>query len=1127
MGPAEHSGQTGEGRRQFGADSEVGKREVGSGVITPPESEIEIEGVDSFLVRLNPNPLMSVPLNVNGQLVIGILDTGSQINIISQSALEKLQAEPEMLNNEIVLQLADGSTRKTRHGASLTIGMGTHTTFGTNFAIVPSFPHELLLGLEFMQAHDVTIQTKDRTVWIDGFRFPLPANSPGIGPSACFVELAINIPARTQVLVHLKRFESEDEMVLCEGTETALSSGLLVAPTLCRSVNSMVCVVVANPTSVSIPIIPGTVLAQADTVQEAEDEKISIPVLNVSANSDTNQQKRLLNITDLDVGTELSEEQKAKLLELIHSYDDIMSKHESDTGLTDVMQHTINTGDAAPINQRPYRLSFSERSDVQKLVTEYIDAGFIQESDSPWACPIVIVRKKDGTLRFCCDWRKLNSVTRKDAMPLPRIDDMIDRLGKATVYTKLDFTSGYYQVPLDVESREKTAFVTPDGHFEWRVMGMGLTNAPATFQKLMYKVLGGLLWTNAMAYLDDIVVFSKDFDQHLVDLTKVFDRIRKCKLKIKPPKCSFAKAGIHYLGFVITPRGVECDPETTARVENFDIPRNKKDVRSFLGLTSYYRKFIRNYANIAKPLHNITHHDSAFEWTSECQEAFEKLKGILISPPILAFPNFEKPFVLATDASGVGIGAVLKQKGDDGKERVVAYASRVLDDAERKYFPIERECLALKWACHVFRPYLFGTTFEVHTDHKPLTELKKSSVNNEKLQRFRNALLGFDYDIKYKPGKKNGDADAMSRYGMPTGKDPEDDSGDTLTAVDMSEQKRKRDEEHSKYGIAPENIITWQKKTEPLRYPVNGPECHNDDENPKSHMTTRSKSAAIMNQNQNQVAPESESHSSKHRPAPKPEKTELEKANLEMELHFAEVGMSGMEAKEPKSDDRKKDSRKQKGILKSTEHVKPSKPKTEADFDTVIDERLEEARRNSRNSETPKRKLQSVVNYIRPTLLHALSSESEYTDTDSGSETNSISTGSSDETDTLDTCSSDDMLKPAPSKRLKGVQTKRAKTRVQPKCAKKVQTKRATNHVPRKRAKSDRGATSNWGASESVTVRTYTGDPSADWLNKRRVRFTEIRKSSRDPDHQPVGLTISTHNNTASDMPKAADVSGM
>lgn len=296
-------------------------------------------------------------------------------------------------------------------------------------------------------------------------------------------------------------------------------------------------------------------------------------------------------------------------------------------------------------------------------------------------------------------------------------------------------------------------------------MGMGLTNAPATFQKLMNRVLGVLLWKTSMAYLDDIVIFSESYDQHLIDLEEVFARIRKAKLKIKPPKCSFAKSGIQYLGYMIGPKGVECDPETTRKVATFHIPRSKTEVRQFLGLSGYYRKFVKNYADIARPLHDLTRLEAPFDWTAECQVAFERLKSALTSPPILAYPDFEKKFILSTDASGVGLGAVLKQKQDGRNERVIAYASRVLDATERTYEVIEKEYLAFKWACEVFRPYLHGVRFTWQTDNKPLVDMKKAHPNS-RIQKFNAALIGFEYDVDFKPGRLNSDADALSRYGM-------------------------------------------------------------------------------------------------------------------------------------------------------------------------------------------------------------------------------------------------------------------------------------------------------------------------------------------------------------------------
>ena len=455
-------------------------------------------------------------------------------------------------------------------------------------------------------------------------------------------------------------------------------------------------------------------------------------------------------------------------MNLLKSYSAVMSRHETDTGLTHLTEHNIETGTAAPVHQRPYRVSFAERQALSRLIQEYIEAGYIRESDSPYACPIVLVKKKDGTIRFRCDWRKVNDITRKDAMPLPRIDDMIDRFAGSKYFTKIDFTSGYYQVPLKESAIEKTAFVTPDGHYEWLVMGMGLTNAPATFQRLMYKVLGNLLWKNAMAYMDDVVIFSPTYEQHLKDVEAVLQKIQAAGLKIKPPKCSFAKTEVQYLGFIISAEGVMCDPVNTDKVKAFRTPANRRDVRSFLGLTSYYRRFISQYANLAKPLYELTKDDVQFKWTDKEQRAFETLRERLITPPVLAYPDMSKDFIVATDASGVGLGAVLKQKDEQGKERVIAYASRILNKAERNYSTTERECLALKFATTIFRPYLYGTRFTVITDHQSLVYLKSMKNLNGRLARWKLHLLDFEFDIVYKKGKLNTDADTMSRYGLET-----------------------------------------------------------------------------------------------------------------------------------------------------------------------------------------------------------------------------------------------------------------------------------------------------------------------------------------------------------------------
>ena len=733
---------------------------------------------DVLLLDLALKPLITIPILVGADRIDAVLDTGSQISIINSEAVERLRRKPKDMATRMRLMMANGTTSEARQSTTMPVQVG-NKDFEVDFVVVPSFPNLMLLGLDFILRSDVRIVPAEKEIWVNGNRFELPEASRSHRSPGLATAFNVTVPARREIVLDLSTDAdiSEGSLMLCEGADAPAALGLLVAASVSFAKGGRMQVRVANPTSKDIKLPPGMVIAQAEPVEEVIEAR-SFSVLSDSTSAGaplTSADKpstapgpalRPFPEGELDIGETLTTEQRRRLFRLLDLFPDIMSTHESDTGLTDLVVHQIHTGDAAPINSRPYRLSFAERREVSKLVEEYLAAGFIQESDSPWACPIVLVRKKDGTLRFCCDWRKLNGCTRRDAMPLPRIDDMIDRLAKARFFTKLDFTSGYYQVALAEGAREKTAFVTPDGHYEWLVMGMGLTNAPATFQRLMYKVLGGLLWTNSMAYLDDIVVFSGSFDQHLLDLAAVFERIRSAKLKIKPPKCSFAKTGIHYLGFVITPDGIECDPANTAKVLQFPLPKDKTDVRSFLGLTSYYRKFIKDYAFIARPLHDLTRDGVEFLWTEGHRSAFEALRSALVSPPILAFPNFDRPFIVSTDASGFGIGCILKQTDDAGRERVVAYASRVLTEVERRYSVTERECLALRYATQVFRPYLHGAKFKVVTDHRSLLQMKTLKNPTNRLNRFSMDLEGFDYDIEFKEGRKHSDADALSRYGL-------------------------------------------------------------------------------------------------------------------------------------------------------------------------------------------------------------------------------------------------------------------------------------------------------------------------------------------------------------------------
>ena len=354
-------------------------------------------------------------------------------------------------------------------------------------------------------------------------------------------------------------------------------------------------------------------------------------------------------------------------------------------------------------------------------------------------------------------------MTYRDAYPLPRIDATLDSLAGATLFTTLDLASGYWQVEVDPSDKEKTAFSTSQGHFEFNVMPFGLTNAPATFQRLMECILAGLSGEQCLIYLDDVIIFSTTFEEHLERLMSVFERFRAAGLKLKLKKCQFAQSAVTYLGHIISDKGIEPDKTKLEAVTNYPTPSSSKEVKQFIGLANYYRRFIPGYASIAEPLHQLLRKNSkGFHWTEACDSSFNTLKSKLTSPPVLAYPRFTDTFIVATDASDVAVGGVLSQV-QDGHERVLAYWSRQLQKAERHYSTIEREALAIVSAVKEFYPYLYGFPFRLLTDHNPLTSLKGMKDTGGRLTRWLLFLQQFNFTVEYKKGVSHTNADALSR----------------------------------------------------------------------------------------------------------------------------------------------------------------------------------------------------------------------------------------------------------------------------------------------------------------------------------------------------------------------------
>ena len=474
--------------------------------------------------------------------------------------------------------------------------------------------------------------------------------------------------------------------------------------------------------------------------------------------------------------SDLTSAQVDQVKDLLARWKHVFSLHSLDLGCTDLAKHHIQLKDPEPFRERYRRVPPSMVEDVRKHLQEMLDLGVIRRSNSPFASNVVLAKKKDNSLRFCIDLRALNARTVRDAYSLPRIDETLDSLQGASWFSTLDLKSGYWQVEMAEEDKAKTAFsVGPLGFYECNRMPFGLTNAPATFQRCMETCMGDLYLTHCLVYIDDVIVFSRTFEEHLQRLEAVFRKLHEAGLKLKPSKCCFLQRSIKFLGHQVSAEGVSPDPDKLADVKAWPVPTNVSEVQRFLGFVGFYRRFQANFSKIARPLHDLVQAAGAhglkkrqvrklpFQWGSAQQGAFEKLKELCTTAPVLAFADYSKPFVLHTDASLDGLGAVLYQEFD-GKKKPIAYASRRLSNAERNYPVHKLEFLALRWSIlDKFHDYLFGHKFTVFTDNNPLTYVLSSAKLDATGHRWVAQLANYDFSIHYRSGRKNIDADALSR----------------------------------------------------------------------------------------------------------------------------------------------------------------------------------------------------------------------------------------------------------------------------------------------------------------------------------------------------------------------------
>lgn len=471
---------------------------------------------------------------------------------------------------------------------------------------------------------------------------------------------------------------------------------------------------------------------------------------------------------------ELSEGQQV-LLDSVRS--EFLSSEDVGLGKTPLLQHRIDTGSSVPIKQRYYTVSPA----IQTILNEEADAmlarGVIEESQSPWSSPVLVVRKPDGKRRFCLDCRAVNKVTIKDAYPMPIIDGILASLHETVFISSVDLKDAFWQIELTQDSREKTAFTIPGRPlYHFVRMPFGLCNAPQTMCRLMDKVIPNELKEYVFVYIDDLLVVSKTFEDHVSRLRAVAKCLREANLTINVKKSKFCMKEIRYLGHVVGNGCIKADPGKVEAITKFPVPRTVRQVRSFLGMCGWYQRYISGFASIAAPITNLLAKHERFVWTDEAQEGFEKLKSCLTSAPVLRHPDFTKPFVIQCDASQSGVGGVLYQVDDEGDEHPIAYMSKKLNGAQRNYSVTEQECLAAILCIKKFRGYVEGMTFKVVTDHASLKWLMTQKDLTGRLARWSLKLQAFDFSIEHRRGSENVVPDALSRVHVDELTLPENDS---------------------------------------------------------------------------------------------------------------------------------------------------------------------------------------------------------------------------------------------------------------------------------------------------------------------------------------------------------------
>ena len=708
-------------------------------------------------------------------VMLALVDSGATLSCIDKAFLIQINplAWQKRLRSDVHVTGVNNTTRPALGEVVLYFSIGGFE-LSHRFLILEDVGIKVILGLDFINMNSVLLDFDLQQVTLKGVvSVPLVAEDAENQPQAVSDQFLV-LPPRCESLLPLKiegLVDHDTGLWLLEPRPGILETWLCQpARTLVDPMNGVIRVCVLNPGSAPVTILPGIQMGTLQKVVKTAPPQSLPRGRDVMVLNEGDPLRLLEDELGLKlVNPDLSDSQKAKMARLLLTNRDVFALSMKELGECNLLEYEIDTGDASPVTQRPYRTSPAQRAEIERQVDAMLENKIIQPSVSRWASPVVLVEKHDKSWRFAVDYRRLNSVTKIIHWPIPRLEDATDAIKQGSLFSKLDAHSGFWQIPVRPEDRHKTAFVTHNGAYEFLKLPFGVVNAPMRFQQVMENALRGINHHFALCYIDDILVYSTSVDEHIGHLQQLFDRLRGAGLKMKASKCMFACQEVEFLGHVITKHGVMPDPHKVSAVSEFPTPSNISEVRSFLGLAGYYRRFIQSFAKLASPLNSLLQKSAKFEWGESQAKAFKELKTRLTTAPVLAYPDFNREFALHSDASNEAIGFVLTQADTEGRVHPICYWGRSLTSPERNYSISEKEVLAIVEGIKTFRVYLASKPFTVVTDHSAATFINniKTTAQNGRLCRWALTLQGHSFKVVYKPGRIHNDADALSRRPYP------------------------------------------------------------------------------------------------------------------------------------------------------------------------------------------------------------------------------------------------------------------------------------------------------------------------------------------------------------------------